>query len=215
MSTSINDAIAQAEAAANAAAPANLPATQAATTGTAVAVPGKRLSTDQRIDAGFNVTFLSFTDLGTMTLGKEKKQFEKLHLMLDLSQIEAGWGFRVGNPVRYVRTNDGVMTDDGKNFEDELTAAKRIEPKLKVYNAWRIPFTLLTAVADHAAGEMIGFTTNWSSFKEFQPFFDKLVEKFGKDASVELNLTCRVAKNGAGNEYGVPVLELIGEVSQD
>jgi len=210
----INNAIALAEQSAQAATSTPPPAV-VPVTGTAVAVPGKRLTTDQRIDAGFRVTFVSFSDLGTMTLGKEKKQFEKLHLMLELSQVEAGWGFRLGDPVRYIRTSDGVLTDDGRVFEDELATAKKIDPKLKVYNSWRIPFTLLTAVPDHAQGEMLGFTTNWSSFKEFQPFFDKLVEKFGKDASVELNLTCRVAKNSKGDEYGVPVFELIGEVSQD
>jgi hypothetical protein len=186
---------------------------------TSVAVmppPGRRLTANDVVGSTFAVDhYIKFTDMGTITLGDSKKQFEELRLVLNLGDIGFGHGIRYGkNPIIYARTTDGVTTDKGTAWAEEMDKGRRVDPRLQPFNSWQLPFILAEDVPEHKLGERLGYTTVWSSFNTFHPFYLKCIEQFGENAVVELKLTCKsVSKNG--NTWGVPDFTLIGTVEQD
>lgn len=211
MSSAINNALEAAEkAAADFAANAvNSAVPAVASEGGAVSVlpQGRRITTEDRIGGGLNVeAFIKFTQMGTITLGDDPKQFESLKLMLDLSEVEPGWGARAGSsPVIYIRTTDGVRTFDGRSWDAELARLRQIDPRCKPYDAWALPFTLLEDAGKFKAGTRIGYTTVWSSGKVFLAFYDKVKAQLGSDATVEFTLGCK-GINEPGKKYGLPVI---------
>jgi len=219
--SAINAAMNAAEQAAAQAAPAaaNLPAQQ--TTGSAVAYPvaGRKITTEDRIGGGLNVDhFLKFTSGGNIQVGQDvNSTFKSLKVCLDLSEVQAGFGISyedAAGTLHYIRTTDGVSTDAGGIWEEEVAKARRIKPSIKPYNSWQIPFVLAEDAAPGKAGDRVGYTTVWSSFKTFSPVFDEAVKKYGKDAVVELELTCQIAQNVNKKVYGQAKFALLGEADQ-
>ena len=207
----VNDALAAAEAQASTAA---LPAVVAqGSTAVAPVLPGRKLTANDQVGSSMNVDlFIKFNELGTILLGTEPKQHESLKLMLDLSEIAIGYGIRYGNPPVYGKTFDGVTTTKGGLWADEVAKAQRIDPRSQPYNSWDLTFTLLEDAGAAKAGSKLGYSTVWSSYKEFRPFYDKVVKQFGENAVIELELSCK-GVNQPGKKYGFPVFTLIGEVT--
>lgn len=178
--------------------------------------PGRRLTANDVVGSTFAVDhYIKFTDMGTITLGESKKQFEELHLILNLGDIGFGHGIRYGqNPYIYARTTDGVTTDKGTSWAEEVAKAQRVDPRAQPYNSWQLPFILVDEVPEHKPGERLGYSTVWSSFNAFHPFYLKAVEQFGDSGVVELKLSCKAISKGQ-NTWGVPVFTLVGAVEQD
>lgn len=219
--SAIDAAMAAAEKASEQVAPAsaNLPAQQ--TTGSAVTYPvsGRKITTDDRIGGGLNVDhFLKFTSGGMIQVGQDVNSvFKTLKVCLDLSEVQAGFGINyedAAGTLHYIRTTDGVSTDTGGNWEEEVAKARRIKPSIKPYNSWQVPFVLAEDAAPGKIGDRVGYTTVWSSFKTFSPVYDEAVKRHGKDAVVEIELTCQIAQNANKKTYGQAKFALLGEADQ-
>ncbi|MDR3436477.1 hypothetical protein [Telmatospirillum sp.] len=215
MTTSIQDAIAAAETAAASTTSAAVVIDQ---TGSAVSTSvglGHKITTDDVVGSVFNVEhYIKFTETGHIQIGAGTDLHKLLKVTLSLPEIAPGWGIRYGNPPIYIRTTDGVTTDRGGNWGEEVDRGRRIDPRCQPFNSWQLPFTLLEDAEPAKAGARVGYSTVWSSFKAFKDIFDKSVALYGKDATVELEISCQ-AVNQPGKKFGLAVFKLIGEVTQE
>lgn len=218
MTSSIDAAV---EAAKNQAqAPANVPAT---VTASAAVTPytGRKLGYDDIIGGGMNVAhYIKATAGGQLQIGSNVADLVKgIRVVIRLDEIQPGFGINyedVNGQLVYIRTNDGVTTDNGGSWEDALAKARKVKPSIQPYNAWQLPFVLLDDKAGPAVkGDRLGYTTVWSSFNEFHPVFNTVRNKHGLEVSMELEISVEICQNANKKTYGKPKFKLLGVITPE
>jgi hypothetical protein len=88
------------------------------------------------------------------------------------------------------------------------------------YRCVDLPFTLIDPVIKSTvtvakAGDVIGYTTSTTNWKNWEDFYKECVkaELLGKRVQVKLTAQARTNKNG--NNWGVLKIELIGEYEEE
>jgi hypothetical protein len=228
MSDPIAEAIAKAQAAAGNLAQSTPAATVAAAggavavaapTGGPVALPGKKLSMDELMTGAMNVDiWAKVKEFGLLVGGEEL--ITEFQGYIDMSE---GIGFapkmsiKAGNPAQYWSTYDGVQSDKGIPWNEAVAKAAAIDNKQKPYRSVDIPIVLTQDLKSPKGvllakeGTRVGYATSTTNWREWQDFYQKVVQEGLLGARVLVKVTSKRMTNKAGNAWGVMCFESLGE----
>lgn len=216
MSNSIEQAIKDAQQAAAAQVIENVPAPITPAPVTQVVTPGAPLSFSAMASGnGLSVDhWLKVNEFGLMSLGKDNRMIKQIFARLDLSQVRYCYQIKYGQPVKYKKTYDRVVSTEQKAWHTEVENATRIDPKAYEYRSADVPFTLIepAKAVDGAvvatAGQKIGKSLSATEFKPYTEFVQALYaagyETQGQDPSgvYDVVLTCE-GRVEPGKKYGI------------
>lgn len=218
MSTSIQDAIAQAKAAA-----ASMPqegaiveaAVNDAGVVTAFAKPSMATVQASMSVIPRNTPYIKVNEFGIL-IGKQKKGFldgftAKILLKEDFG-FQLKYTVRFGNPAQYLSTYDGVVCDKGGSWHDAMMKAKRVDPKADPYVSVDVVLELTEEVKAGeetlAAGTKIGFNSSKTNFSEWSDFYAEAQKQGLLGQEVEVKIGYRDIEHN-GNTWGVLTFGLL------
>lgn len=199
-------ATAQAAAAQQAAAATAVPAV-ANTHALAPVQPGKRLSMDDALEmTGMAVeAYLNLTE-SAIQVGKVGFH-EKLVVGIDITEVQPFYGVSWGNPAKYGRSYDRVLTVGGGSWAQTLQAAAADPAKAgSEYISYEIPMTVVEA------GTVIGFSPSVTNAKDFKALVQQA--KAQGLTRIKVELTHKLKTNTKG-KWGSLIYKLAGEWEQD
>lgn len=132
------------------------------------------------------------------------------------------YGVKNGNPAQYAYTVDLANANGGGSWAAAMQRVQALDPSKPVapYRCVDLPFELIEDVVVKTvtvakAGDMIGYTTSTTNWKNWEEFY-KDVSKAGlMGQKVVVNLTAQPRTNKAGNAWGVLKMELVGAHVED
>ncbi|RJF78123.1 hypothetical protein D3877_23635 [Azospirillum cavernae] len=199
-------ATAQAAAAQQAAAATAVPAV-ANTHALAPVQPGKRLSMDDALEmTGMAVeAYLNLTE-SAIQVGKVGFH-EKLVVGIDITEVQPFYGVSWGNPAKYGRSYDRVLTVGGGSWAQTLQAASADPAKAgSEYISYEIPMTVVEA------GTVIGFSPSVTNAKDFKALVQQA--KAQGLTRIKVELTHKLKTNTKG-KWGSLIYKLVGEWEED
>lgn len=210
-------ATAQAAAAQQAAAATAVPAV-ANTHALAPVQPGKRLSMDDALEmTGMAVeAYLNLTE-SAIQVGKVGFH-EKLVVGIDITEVQPFYGVSWGNPAKYGRSYDRVLTVGGGSWAQTLQAAAADPAKAgSEYISYEIPMTVVEPAEDHKknmveAGTVIGFSPSVTNAKDFKALVQQA--KAQGLTRIKVELTHKLKTNTKG-KWGSLIYKLAGEWEED
>lgn len=215
MATALDRVMDQAQASADAQVPATIPQN----TGGAVATQQApmRPSLDSQADAaGIQVdAYLTIKDTGFRLGDAKSKLFTELEGTIDLLEVSPIVSVRATNAAgatTFIKSYDGVMTNTGQNFQVAINQLAATHSKVDgPYQTTEIPVVLTKALDGYEVGSTIGITPSITGAKQWGFFYRQLREKNLQRSKVKVKITHLYQTNKSGNEWGVPVFELLGE----
>lgn len=221
-------AAAAASAAAAAAAPAQTAvATAPASTGMSMTAPvakGPALTMDTVMTGQLNVdAWLKPKETG-LFIGDNKEVVTSVLATIDMKDgrgFIVKKGIKAGNPAQYFYTTDGVTCVSGGSWEAAVARAKGIAATAYEYRCVDLPFEVIEAVKGrdiktgvekelYAVGTKLGYTTSTTNWKNWESFYQDVVDAKLLDETVIVKLGCEERSNKAGNNWGVVTFELVG-----
>lgn len=133
------------------------------------------------------------------------------------------YGVKNGNPAQYAYTVDLANAHGGGTWPQAVQRIQALDPSKPVapYRCVDLPFRLIEAVTTKAgvtvakAGDMIGYTTSTTNWKNWEDFYKECAKAGLLDKDVQVKLTAQARTNKAGNNWGVLKIELVGEYLPD
>lgn len=147
---------------------------------------------------------------GSMRIGETK--VESFTARLSVGSIKVFKMLRYGNPAQYIKSRDGIMTEDGVPFQQAQETANQVEGKtVKPYISYELRFTLEEAAGDGEAGQTVVYSTPPSSKTNTDDIIQEIRNagiRDDEDALVKVGYVEKTNKNG--NDYCVLTFEFIG-----
>jgi hypothetical protein len=127
---------------------------------------------------------------------------------------------KAGNPAQYWSTYDGVQSDKGISWNEAVTKAANIDNKAKPYRSVDVPMVLIKDVLAPdgtvlaKAGARVGYATSTTNWREWQDFYQKVMQEGLIGAQVHVKVTSKRMTNKAGNAWGVMCWASLGEYAE-
>lgn len=220
--TALDDVMAQAETAAAAVPAALVPVPQPLPTpanNNALAKP----SMDDFLDSGgMDVDeYLRVKPEGFRIGDSMQGLLETMDVEIDLSEVVPIYSFRceIGGQTKFIKSYDGVVTSDAKNFQLEVERLTRQGEKPSgVYQTFEIPFELVDDVTDPKRGSSlvvhaetrVGYTPSVTAAKAYKSFAKRLRNRDPSllDKTLKVRLTHEKRTKGSF-EWGIVNFELL------
>lgn len=222
MTDPVKEAMLRAQAAAAAAptpSPAVIPSTELATPSGPATAP-VALSMESMSQGSMSVDNWFKVKEDGLKIGDMAGLLESVKAVIDMTPgrgFVLKYGVKNGNPAQYAYTVDLANANGGGTWASAMARIQALNPSTPAapYRCVDLPFRLLEDVLVKnvtvaKAGDMIGYTTSTTNWKNWETFY-KEVDKAGLSGQeVEVKLTAQPRTNKAGNAWGVLAIELIG-----
>jgi hypothetical protein len=188
-------------------------------TGGVVAAPGQKFSMDQLMTGAMNVDiWAKVKEYGLLVGGEELLQeFEGYIDMTEGIGFAVKMSIKAGNPAQYWSTYDGVTSDKGIPWNEAVAKAGAIDNKQKPYRSVDVPIVLTKDLVSPKGvtlakeGTRVGYATSTTNWREWQDFYQRVVQEGLLGARVLVKVTSKRMTNKAGNAWGVMCFESLGE----
>lgn len=175
--------------------------------------PGQKLSMDQLMTGSMNVDlWAKVKEFGLLIGASSDELITEFEAYIDMTE---GIGFapkmsiKAGNPAQYWSTYDGVTSDKGIPWNEAVAKAANIDNKQKPYRSVDVPMVLTQdlkspkGVLLAKAGTRVGYATSTTNWREWQDFYQKVMQEGLIGAQVLVKVTSKRMTNKAGNAWGV------------
>lgn len=133
------------------------------------------------------------------------------------------YGVKNGNPAQYAYSVDLANANGGGTWAAAMQRIQALDPSKPVapYRCVDLPFELIDAVTTKAgvnvakAGDMIGYTTSTTNWKNWEDFYKECSKASLLGQKVVVKLSAQARTNKAGNNWGVLKMELVGPYVED
>lgn len=155
--------------------------------------------------------FLKVSEAG-IKIGNNGKFRERLDVVMDTSAVQASKAIsasRDGQPPKYWRTYDGVMTLSGIPWEQAISEAQQIKPGAVPYSSADIPVRLLQEVDGVGTDKILGMSLTKSQYGPFDTFRKAMLRKGLWGQELPITLGFRVGKMQGVRDWGIYTFELL------
>ena len=164
--------------------------------------------------------YVSIDKHGLAFKGKEGL-VDSMEVTIDLARgIHVFEAIRFGDPVQYVKTYDGVRSEQGGSWSEAVRKAQIADPKTRPYQGADIAMEAThDALNSKGAvlvekGTVIGLSTSVTARANLKAFTD-MCKQQGLDGKTVLVRLSVEAKTNAKGSWGIPVFELLGEANPE
>lgn len=185
------------------------PAEQGQTTGTAVGqhTPGRQASLDDFSNVAAVEGWLKIKEAG-IRIGDDPAYHETLTFRVNFSDIQTFWAASYGNPPVYLKSNDKVLTEDGRPWSEALRdATQKSGRPVRDFLSATLPLEVVEDIKGKngtiPAGTVLGYTLAYTGSQEFARMRKAMI-KDGLDVNdgvFLVKLGVLPSKNAGGAEY--------------
>lgn len=181
----------------------------------------RKFTVDDLQGSGLNPDiYVSIDKHGLAFKGKDGL-VDSMEVILDLSRgLHVFEAIRFGDPVQYIKTYDGVRSEQGGPWGEAVAKAQRVDPKLRPYQGADIAMEAThdavngKGVVVVEKGTVIGLSTSVTARPNLKAFTDQCKQQGLDGKTVLLRLSVEQKTNAKGS-WGIPVFELLGEHNPD
>lgn len=203
MTTAVQQAIAQAQAAAQ-----NIVPATANTNAPAPAMQGHTPSVADFANIAAVDTWLKIKEDG-VKIGDDPQLHEKLVFEIDFSEINAFWSASGGNPVRYEKSSDRVLSESGKPWSEAIRdlsqyAGRNVRDFLSATLPLRVINDIKGKTGVTEAGTVVGYTLAYTGAQEFAKLQKHMLKNGWSvtEGLYEITIGAIQGKNTGNNTYG-------------
>lgn len=151
-----------------------------------------------------------------LKIGNEKGLIDEIKVRIKMVEDDGFFvkqSIKWGQPVNYVSTYDGITSEKGGSWHDEVARINAIEPGAKVFPSADIIMELAAPVKlkekTIAAGVKIGHTTSLSNWRNWNEFYREVADAGLLGQEVEVKVSAEEVNGNNGYTWGVLAFELV------
>ena len=159
--------------------------------------------------------FLKVSEHG-MTIGKIAGLVEEMVVDLDMSTVQVTEVIKYGDPVKYLKTVDGVKCLEGGTWQQAVERAQQADPKARPYKSADMTLVLVEDAKDlkgnvvAPVGAKLGHSLSTTNRGHFQSLLNDL-NKMGVDLTQSVRLKVGYeAKHKNNYHWGLLTFEYLG-----
>lgn len=179
----------------------------------------RRPSLDNLTNSGMTVDdYLKVSEDGLKVVVENKSTlFDNLDVTIDMKEVTPTEVIKYGNPAKYEKSFDGVVTTEGRRWTDAIETGARFNAT--PYSSADIPFTLDEPIIGKANAEVypvgtrLGYSLSTTNREAFAKFMRDVNDQNLRHQKVKVRLGYEVKKS-KDYTWGVVTFELLG-VAED
>lgn len=179
----------------------------------------RKPSLDSLSNSGMTVDdYLKVSEDGLKVVVDNKSTlFENLEVIIDMKEVTPTEVIKYGNPAKYEKTFDGVVTTEGRKWTEAIETGARFQAT--PYSSADIPFTTNEPILKNGTTEIypigtrLGYSLSTTNREAFAKFLRDTNEQNLRHQKVKVRLGYEVKKS-KDYTWGIVTFELLG-VAED
>lgn len=175
----------------------------------------RKPSLDNLMNSGMTVDdYLKVSEDGLKVVVDNKSTlFDNLDVTIDMKEVTSTEVIKYGNPAKYEKTFDGVVTTEGRKWTDAIETGARFNAT--PYSSADIPFTLDEPIIGkgnaevYPVGTRLGYSLSTTNREAFAKFLRDINDQNLRHQKVKARLGYEVKKS-KDYTWGIVTFELIG-----